>query len=107
MRQGKLFRNMRIALDGQHFVQCTFERCSMVYFGGAPPRIEGGTIENCSWELAGAAKQTLQFLVMMRELGAPEIAEQVINQIRHGSMDAASGQKHSSTGRRAQDSRSS
>jgi hypothetical protein len=92
MRQGMLFRKMHIALDGQHFVGCTFEHCSMVYFGGDPPRIEGGTIENCRWELAGAAKQTVQFLVMMRELGAPEIAEQVIDQIRHGRLSAMPAQ---------------
>lgn len=88
MHQGKLFKKMRIALDGQHFIGCTFDRCWMVYFGGDLPRIEGGTIENCSWELAGAAKQTVQFLVMMRELGAPEIAEQVIDQIRRGRLPA-------------------
>jgi hypothetical protein len=82
MHEGRLFRDMRIKIDGQRFVGCTFERCSMVYFGGDLPHFEGGTIESCAWELAGAAKQTIKFLVMMRELGAPEIAERFIDQVR-------------------------
>lgn len=88
MQLRKRFRDTKVVLDGEHFVECTFERCSLIYGGGRLPLFDGGTIDSCNWQLTDAARRTIQFLMTLRELGAPDVVDQVIDQLRHPKLPA-------------------
>ena len=55
----------RVPLDGASFERCRFRRATLVYSGGAPPRIEGCAFEAVTFEFEGAAGRTLALLNAM------------------------------------------
>jgi hypothetical protein len=59
------FRNTRVPLDGQEFVDCTFHDCTLIYSGGIPPSLKGCDLGNSKLEFADAAKRTVEFLRAM------------------------------------------
>ena len=58
-----------VATDGVTFIDCRFERASLVYSGGEHPRFERCAFSNASWEFAGAALRTVGLLQAIN--GAP------------------------------------
>jgi len=59
---GKTFKDSTIFLDGNAYVNCTFEKCVLIYQGG-PSKLTSCYIgKNCEWRLTDAASYTLQFL---------------------------------------------
>lgn len=44
------FTNETITLDGNHYRNCNFVGCTIVYRGGRLP-IEGGTMSYCVWHI--------------------------------------------------------
>lgn len=55
----------RVLLDGGDFDHCRFRRATLIYCGGAPPRIEGCSFEGVTFEFDGAAARTLAVLKAM------------------------------------------
>jgi hypothetical protein len=51
-----------IATDGVTFIDCRFERASLVYSGGEHPRFERCAFSNATWAFAGAALRTVGLL---------------------------------------------
>ena len=57
----KLFRNEKVRLDGQHFVNCKFEDCLLVY-GGGHCEWENCQFKDCRLSMEGSANNTMQVL---------------------------------------------
>jgi hypothetical protein len=55
----------RVLLDGGSFDRCRFRRATLIYCGGAPPKIEGCSFEGVTFEFDGAAARTLALLKAM------------------------------------------
>ncbi len=72
-------------IDGNHYNNCRFENCKMVYRGGDIPRISGCHFQNCQWQFEEAAERTLLF---MRQLyhgmgaGGSQLVEATLSQLR-------------------------
>jgi len=81
---GKKYHDIRVSLDGATFVGCTFERCTFVYSGVLPVQLDGNTIINCEWELAGPGGQVVGFLTAIYAQGGDGAAtvEKLFAQIR-------------------------
>lgn len=83
LHQSKKFSNERINLDGQRFMYCHFERCTLVYCASGPVHLEGNSFDSCNWELEGAALATIQHLNFMWNIkGLKPVVEQAIDLIR-------------------------
>jgi len=84
--EDKSFRQGEIALDGSSFVRCRFEGCQMVYAGGAPPMLSGCQFDDCSWNFAGEAANTIAFLSGFYNGGFEDLVEATFHRIRKGDM---------------------
>jgi hypothetical protein len=61
--RGKRFaKGERVEMDGGHFIDCHFERASLVYSGGEHPMFENCTFGDVGWRFDGAALRTIQLL---------------------------------------------
>lgn len=58
-----------VATDGVTFIDCRFERATLVYSGGEHPRFERCAFSNASWTFAGGALRTVGLLQAIN--GAP------------------------------------
>src|SRR5262249_62380829 len=54
-----------ITVDGNRYLNCTFERCVITYSGGVPPSFSGCSFKDTKLSFAGAAANTLAFLIAM------------------------------------------
>ena len=54
-----------ILVDGNRYMNCTFERCVITYSGGVPPSFSGCQFKDSRLSFAGAAANTLAFLIAM------------------------------------------
>ena len=80
-----------VQLDGNEFDHCTFERCTLVYSGGAVPSMTYcRTTPDCKWTLNGAAEQTLGFMTVLYPFAKDMI---------EGTFDAIRGKRNSTTGK--------
>jgi hypothetical protein len=82
---GKTMTNATEVIDGNHYTDCRFENCTMVYRGGEVPHITGCQFSNCSWEFDGAAERTLLFMRQMYHgmgAGGAQLIEGTINALR-------------------------
>ena len=51
-----------VTTDGTTFVECSFERTTLLYCGGDQPRFERCRFSYATWEFAGAASRTVEVL---------------------------------------------
>ena len=54
-----------ISVDGNRYTNCIFERCVITYGGGVPPSFSGCHFKASRLSFAGAAANTLAFLIAM------------------------------------------
>ena len=77
-----------LRVDFMRFVNCTFERCRLVYGGYGPVQFVGCTFKEIEWTLTDAADYTLRFLgglyTGMGE-GGRELVEGTFENIRQNS----------------------
>jgi hypothetical protein len=79
------FEGTTIYLDGNHYDNCGFHRCQLIYSGGALPIFSGALrIEHCEFAFADAADRTMGFLHLMYHLGNKVVIEEVFNKVRGG-----------------------
>lgn len=82
---GKKTNGETEVVDGNNYVECRFEKCKMIYRGGAIPQISGCHFEDCTWHFEDAAERTLLF---MRQLyhgmgpGGMQLIEATVNMLR-------------------------
>jgi hypothetical protein len=56
------YKNTRVQLDNNEFVECHFEGCTMEFSGLGPVSMIGCKFTNVSWVFLGSAQHTLNFL---------------------------------------------
>lgn len=89
--QREKFRNTTVFLDGSTFVGCSFERCIFVFSALMPTHLDGCTFEDCQWQFAGPAANTVGFMTAMYSQGggAAKLIEGTFDNIRRN----ATGQR--------------
>ncbi len=79
------FQDTTEILDGNQYIECTFNNCQIIYRGGAIPSIQGCQFNDCRWNFEEAAERTLQFMrAIYHGMGAngPQMIESAIDAIR-------------------------
>lgn len=82
---GATYKNQTIQVDGQQFVECVFEKCTLEFAGEALPYFERCTLVDARWSFVGAAGITIGFLQMVRNTfgeGGKDFVEIVFEFIR-------------------------
>jgi hypothetical protein len=62
---GTTFNDSIEVLDGNVYDRCVFNRCRIVYSGGALPMLNSCQFNDCTWTLGEAAERTLIFLRLL------------------------------------------
>jgi len=70
-----------VTLDGEHFEDCEFRQCRLVYAGGAPPKFVGCRFDACEWKFEGAAANTLAHLKVVWGAGGKAVVQGLIKEI--------------------------
>lgn len=72
--ENETFTN-EVELDGNEFIGCVFENCTVVYSGGKQPLITRCSFNNFTFEFRGCADNTVTFL---RSMASPSSGLQSI-----------------------------
>jgi hypothetical protein len=62
--ENEVISHKTIVLDDKHFVNCTYDQCTVVYNGGEYA-LTNTSFKNCPITLAGAAQRTAMLLTTM------------------------------------------
>lgn len=81
MPTATIFNHEAVALDGEHFADCEFRACRMVYRGGQPPSFERCRFDGCDWKIEDAAADTLAFLKVLWAAGGKAQVQGLIKEI--------------------------
>lgn len=90
----------RVELDGNSFVNCSFQHATLVYRGGAAPSLAGCCFEPAQIEFQDAAANTVHLLGAMARPGSGlrYVAARMLWQILGGDEAEKSASQASSTG---------
>jgi hypothetical protein len=83
--RGEKFLNERIAVDGNEYRECTFSHCTLLFEGRQIPTMANINMNHCVWEFVGAAKTTMNFLILMYHRygdGGRDIVESMFKSVR-------------------------
>jgi hypothetical protein len=78
------YENTQEHLDGNEYIECTFQGCTLVYSGGILPILHGCSMNDCSWKFDGAAERTVAFMSALYHGGGKELIDKTLEQIRTG-----------------------
>ena len=81
MQTATLYTHETVSLDGEHFADCEFRKCRLVYAGGEPPSFEGCRFDACEWKLEGPAANTLAHLKAVWSAGAKPYVQGLIKEV--------------------------
>ncbi len=81
MQTATIFNHETVALDGEHFADCEFRDCRMVYSGGPAPVFESCRFDGCEWKFDDAAANTLAHLKLVWKLGGKQTVQALIKEI--------------------------
>lgn len=76
------FRDQAVLLDGNEFIECTFDRCELVFAGISPVTMHNPKMNGCGWTMTGPAALTINFMSGLYASGAHELIEQTFDNIR-------------------------
>lgn len=79
------FKNETIDIDFNHFSNCKFDGCTLVYHGHGLIGLDGCSFNAVKWTFADAAANTLQFMQGIYHgagEGGKELIETTFNNIR-------------------------
>ena len=82
--QSKAFSSTIIDLDGRSFIKCSFTNCTFTYAGGKLPVISDCTFNDCRWQFAENAANTIAFLSGMYNGGFDKLVEDTFHEVRKG-----------------------
>lgn len=85
--ENETFKNQGIQLDGNQYIQCMFQNCTLQFGGLLAPKIIDCKFFECSWSFTDAAARTLEFLKALYHgaaEGGKELIERTFENIRHG-----------------------
>ncbi len=80
-----LYEGVRVRLDGNNFVHCTFRNCILEYGGTDGVGFTSNELFECRWAFVGPAENTINFLISLYSgLGSagPQIVEELFQSIR-------------------------
>jgi hypothetical protein len=78
------FNHETVALDDEHFTDCEFRGCRMVYRGGEPPVFEDCRFDDCDWRFEDAAARTLTYMKAVWAAGGKAQVQALIKTITGG-----------------------
>ena len=81
MQTATLYNHETVTLDGEHFADCEFQDCRLVYGGGAVPSFSNCRFVNCEWRLDDAAARTLEQLKLIWAQGGKATVQALIKDI--------------------------
>jgi hypothetical protein len=76
------FRGVTLDLDGHEFIECTFDKCTVIYRGGPLPKMRKNKFVQTNFTFADAADRTLQYLRELYAQGNKELVEGFMAQLR-------------------------
>jgi hypothetical protein len=76
-----IFAYSIVVLDGNEYEECVFDNCTLVYKGGAHPKLIACTIKSCKWMFEDAALRTMHWLATLNKLDKT-LGETIIAGIR-------------------------
>ena len=83
------FLEQAVPLDGNEFIECHFENCSLVYSGGLLPDLLRCSFINVTWSFSDGAARMVEFMACLYHSpseGATLLVEQTFEQIRAGTI---------------------
>ena len=84
MQTATVFNHETVTLDGEHFADCEFQDCRMVYSGGGTPVFENCKFNDCDWKFEEAAARTLAYLKVVWAAGGKAVVQGQIKEITGG-----------------------
>ncbi len=81
--RGQKFESVSVDIDGTEFIDCEFDRCTLVYSGGGLFIFDNSPIDSCTLTLEGPAENTLFALSSMYNSGMAEVVERLIAMVRN------------------------
>ncbi len=76
------FEGKNIVLDGGSFYACQFNRCKLIYNGMMAVTFDECSFDNCEWQFAGPALNTIGFMQALYAVGAKDLIENTFQNIR-------------------------
>ena len=83
------FSNQEIRLDGEEFVACHFDNCTMLYGGTRQVKLDGCSFNDVKWQFVDASANTLQFMTALYHgagEGGRKLIEQTFENIKRGTL---------------------
>ena len=84
MQTATIFNHETVPLDGEHFADCEFRSCRMVYAGEAPPSFDNCRFSDCEWKFECPAARTLAHLKVVWGAGGKAQIQSMIKEITGG-----------------------
>src|SRR5215212_11583382 len=84
-QQDATFTDETVVLDGNDYLNCTFNNCEIVFNGTAPVTLNGINFNDCRWTFDGPAGLTINFLTSLSHAGLTDMVNGPIQNIRRGS----------------------
>lgn len=84
MQTATVFTHETVQLDGEHFADCEFKKCRLVYAGGEVPSFRDCKFEDCDWRFEDAAARTLDHLKVVWGAGGKAKVQAMIKEITGG-----------------------
>ena len=81
------FSNQEVHMDFNHFINCKFIDCNMIYRGYGVIRMEGCSFTNVRWTFSDAAANTVDFMASLYAgagEGGRKLIEQTFENIKAG-----------------------
>ena len=84
--EDKTFDSQDVLLDGNEYINCTFNGCKIIFQGVKGVGLVNPTFDACQWSFDGPAGNTLAFLAMIYNRGrdGQRLVETVFAGIRKG-----------------------
>lgn len=85
--QNKHIFDKNVLVDENHYIDCRFTRCRIIFTGKGPVRFDRCTFEECDWVFDDAAEETIQYLAAIYNgMGASgrDMVEGIFDSIRRG-----------------------
>ncbi len=83
--ENEKYENSNIHIDGKHYANCTFVRCTLEYSGGPLPSFVECTLTGTNFAFIDQAANTLQLLQSMYHGGFKPVVEETFKNIMSAS----------------------
>ena len=71
--EDEIFREKTILVDGNQYINCTFQSCEILFGGYDPPAMPNAVFESCHFGLTGRAEITKNWLRFISGAGGSKL----------------------------------